>query len=82
MYLTRGLGMPFMMQAWWLFVICTVLYFVVSYSTPRPPKEVIENYTWESPLAVITKDKFKGVKDVRLWAGILVLTLVILYLIF
>jgi len=82
MYLTRGLGMPFMMQAWWLFVICTVIYFAVSYSTPRPPAEVIENYTWENPLSVITTGKFEGVKDVRLWAGILVLTLVLMYFIF
>ena len=82
MYLTRGLHIPFMMQAWWLFVICTVIYFTVSYFTPAPSAEVIENYTWESPLAVLTKEKFKGIKDVRLWSGILVLTLVLLYIIF
>ena len=82
MYLTRGLQIPFMMQAWWLFVICTAIYFIVSYLTPAPSAEVIENYTWESPLAVLTKGKFKGVKDVRLWSGILVLTLVLLYIIF
>jgi SSS family solute:Na+ symporter len=82
MYLTRGLGMPFMMQAWWLFVICTVIYFGVSYTSPKPPAEVIENYTWESPLSVITRGKFEGVRDVRLWAGILVLTLVVMYFIF
>jgi SSS family solute:Na+ symporter len=82
MYLTRGLHIPFMMQAWWLFVICTVIYFTVSYLTPAPSAEVIENYTWESPLAVLTKGKFEGVRDVRFWAGILVLTLIILYIIF
>jgi len=82
MYLTKGLHIPFMMQAWWLFVICTVIYFAVSYSTPRPPAEVIENYTWENPVSVITKGEFKGIKDVRLWAGILVVTLVIMYIIF
>jgi len=82
MYITRGLHIPFMMQAWWLFVICTVIYFTVSYFTPAPSAEVVENYTWESPLAVLTKGKFKGVKDVRLWSGILVLTLIILYIIF
>ena len=82
MYLTRGLSIPFMMQAWWLFVICTVIYFVVSYTSPKPPAEVIENYTWESPLSVITRGKFEGVKDVRLWAGILVVTLVVMYFIF
>jgi len=82
MYLTKGLHIPFMMQAWWLFVICTVIYFIVSYSTPKPPREIIETYTWESPLAVIAKGEYKGMKDVRLWAGILVLTLVVLYFIF
>ena len=82
MYLTRSLHIPFMMQAWWLFVICTVIYFAVSYTTPVPPHEIIDNYTWENPVAVITMGEFKGIKDVRLWAGILVLTLVVLYIIF
>jgi SSS family solute:Na+ symporter len=82
MYLTRGLHIPFMMQAWWLFVICGVVYFVVSYTTPRPPQDIIDTYTWESPLAVIARGAFLGVRDVRLWAGILVLTLVVLYFIF
>ncbi len=42
MYLTRGYQMPFMMQAWWLFVTCVVIYFVVSYLTPKPDAEIIE----------------------------------------
>lgn len=82
MYLTKGLQIPFMMQAWWLFVICSVIYFSISYLTPRPSEEVIAKYTWDSPLAVITKDKFSGIKDARLWAGVLILSLIILYTIF
>ena len=82
MYLTRGIGMPFMMQAWWLFVTCTIIYFVVSYTSPRPSKEIIEKYTWESPLAVITRGEFRGARDARFWAGILLVILVILYCIF
>jgi len=82
MYITKGLGIPFMMQAWWLFVICTIIYFVISYLTPAPSKEVIEKYTWENPVAVITKEPFRGLGDPRLWALILVATLVILYSIF
>jgi SSS family solute:Na+ symporter len=82
MYLTRGLGIPFMMQAWWSFVICTLIYFAVSYYTPRPPAEVIENYTWDNPLVIVTRGQFKGFKDVRLWAGILLMTLVTLYILF
>jgi SSS family solute:Na+ symporter len=82
MYLTRGLNIPFMMQAWWLFVICTVIYFTVSYHTPRPPAEVIEQHTWDNPLAVVTRDEFMGWKDARLQAGNLLITLVALYIIF
>ena len=82
MYLTKGLHIPFMLQAWWLFVICSVIYFTVSYLTPKPDPAVIEKYTWESPLAVITKEKFIGIRDSRLWASFLILTLVILYTIF
>lgn len=82
MYLTRGLHIPFMMQAWWLFVTCTVIYFIVSYLTPKPDPAIIEKYTWNSPLAIITEGKFLGIKDPRLWAGVLVLALVFLYFIF
>jgi len=82
MYLTKGLHLPFMVQAWWLFVICTFIYFTVSYLTPRPDPAIIEKYTWENPLAVVVRGKFGGVRDSRLWAGILILTLICLYMIF
>ena len=82
MFLTRSIGIPFMMQAWWLFVICTVIYFVVSYSSSKPPAEVIENFTWESPLSVLVKDPYKGFSDARLWAGILIIVFVVLYILF
>jgi SSS family solute:Na+ symporter len=82
MYLTRGLHLPFMVQAWWLFVICSVIYFSVSYLTPRPDAAVIEKYTWDNPLAVVAREKFMGIRDPRIWAGALVLTLICLYTIF
>ncbi len=82
MYLTHELHIPFMMQAWWLFVICSFIYFGVSAFTQASPKENLEKYTWKNPLAVITTGKFDGIKDPRLWALILILVLVILYTIF
>jgi SSS family solute:Na+ symporter len=81
MYLTKGWKIPFMMQAWWLFVICTVIYFMVSYITQRPPKEVTDFYTWDSPLEVV-KGKITSFSDVRVFAIILMLTLVVLYVLF
>ncbi|HCC70760.1 MAG TPA: sodium:glucose symporter [Bacteroidales bacterium] len=82
MYLTKGLGIPFMMQAWWLFVICSILYFIVSYLTEVPSQEILDNYTWKNPLAVVAEEPFKGFMDARIWAAVLVVTLVILYIIF
>jgi len=82
MYITKGLGIPFMMQAWWLFVICTIIYFIVSYLTESPSVEIIKEYTWDNPLAVIIKEPFSGISDARIWAALLILTLVVLYIIF
>jgi SSS family solute:Na+ symporter len=81
MYLTKGWHIPFMMQAWWLFVICAIIYFAVSYMTPRPPQEVTDNYTWEHPLSAV-RGKFTGMGDVRVFTIILVVTLIILYAVF
>ena len=82
MYITEGLGIPFMMQAWWLFCICCIIYYSVSYLTPKPDPKAIAECTWESPLAVITEGKFKGMGDPRLLAGLLLATMIILYAIF
>jgi SSS family solute:Na+ symporter len=81
MYLTKGWQIPFMMQAWWLFVICSGIYFMVSYTTPRPPAEVTDNFTWDHPLAVV-KGKITSFADVRVFAIILIITLIALYTVF
>ena len=79
--ITDNWGIPFMMQAWWLFCICSVVYFIVSYLTPKPSVEQLQ-YTWDNPWQFLTDKEFKGVKDVRLYAGLLLFTLIILYTIF
>lgn len=82
MYLTHGWHMPFMMQAWWLFVICTGIYFLVSSFTKRSSPDVIEKYTWKNPLAVITEGKLQGWSDPRIITLLLISVLVVLYFIF
>jgi solute:Na+ symporter, SSS family len=81
MYLTKGWQMPFMMQAWWLFVICTCIYFMVSYATPEPPAQVTGNYTWDHPLAFL-KGKITRFSDVRVVAIFLFVLLIVLYTFF
>lgn len=79
--ITDTWGTPFMMQAWWLFCICSVVYFIVSYLTPKPSAAQLQ-YTWDNPWQFLTDKEFKGLKDVRLYAGLLLMLLIILYIIF
>jgi SSS family solute:Na+ symporter len=44
-YLSDGLGMHFMMQAWWLFTICSLIFVGVSLITPRPEIAQLEDLT-------------------------------------
>lgn len=78
MFLTKGWGIPFMMQAWWLFVLCSIIYFTVSFLTEKPSEEIILKYTWEHPLSAL-KGRYAGLSDVRIYVIILILTLIILY---
>jgi solute:Na+ symporter, SSS family len=80
--ITQGLGISFMMQAWWMFCICSVLFVIVSLLTPPPAPESIEGLTWEHPLAVIFGKKLEGVSDPRIIAGLLLATMAVLYYIF
>jgi len=80
--ITHKLGIPFMMQAWWMFVICSVIYVIVSLCTPKPSEESIRELTWEKPSQVLAQGRIKGLADPRVVAAGLLLTLVILYIIF
>jgi solute:Na+ symporter, SSS family len=80
--ITHGLGISFMMQAWWVFCFCSALFIVVSLSTPPPMAENIDGLTWERPLAVIFGKKVEGFSDPRILAGLLLTTMAVLYYIF
>ena len=77
--ITTGWGIPFMMQAWWLFVICSILYVIVSLMTPKPDLKNIEGLTWDNPIHVITKGKISGLSDPRILAGGLFFLMAVLY---
>jgi len=77
--ITHGWGIPFMMQAWWLFCICSVIFVAVSVVTPRPAAHQLEGLTWDHPLAVITQSRFMGIRDPRAIGALLIVTLAVLY---
>jgi len=80
--ITHGLGIPFMMQAWWMFCLCSVLFVAVSLLTPRPDPEKVAALTWKSPAAVLTHGRIQGWNDPRILAGGLLTILVVMYIIF
>lgn len=79
---THRWGIPFMMQAWWMFCICSVIYVAVSLLTPAPAPESVDGLTWDHPLAAVTQERFKGLRDPRLIAAVLAVTVAVLYYIF
>lgn len=80
--ITDGWGIPFMMQAWWAFCICSAIYVATSLVTPPPPKEQVIGLTWENPLAVLASKERAGLSDPRVLAVGLLGLMVVLYWIF
>ena len=80
--ITTGLGIPFLMQAWWSFCLCSIVFVAVSLLTPPPAPEKVEGLTWEHPLEVILHAKKTGAPDPRTVAAVLTAVMVALYWIF
>lgn len=80
-YITEVLGIPFMMQAWWLFCICVLIYIIVSMFTKAPDAEVVEKYSWKNPREILG-GKIKSINDVRVWTIILIIIMICLYVYF
>ncbi|MBN1342996.1 MAG: sodium:solute symporter [Phycisphaerae bacterium] len=80
--LTDRLKTPFMMQAWWLFCICSVLFIVVSLTSPPPPRERVDGLCWNGPLAALRRGKITGLRDPRVVALVLATAMVTLYVVF
>jgi len=79
--IAQGLGIPFMLVGGIFFIMCIVVYIIVSFSTPAPAPEKLENLTWKHPLEFLTLGKIKGITDPRIMAAILFGLMIVLYFI-
>lgn len=77
--ITNGWGISFMMQAWWLFVCCSVIYVLASYLYPAPDKDKIKNSTLSSPLAFLKNEPGEKYNTALLLAAILLTIMILLY---
>ena len=76
---TKLLGIPFMLQAWWLFVICSVVYVVTSLLTPAPDAKLVEQYCWGNPMKALFAEPLCGASDPRVLSLLLAITMAGLY---
>jgi SSS family solute:Na+ symporter len=78
--ITDGWGISFLMQAWWMFCICSVVFITTSLCTPPPPLHAVEGLIWT--------DSLPSLRNARSWNGpltiasLLLLAMVVLYVIF
>lgn len=77
--ITDSWGIPFMMQAWWMFCLCSFLYFIVSLLTPKPDPQKIQGLTWDKPVRVFSQGKIDRISDPRVLAGFLLAVMILLY---
>ncbi len=81
-YITETCKIPFMMQAWWLFVIDVVIFNIVTRFFPKPPEEKTAIITQNNLHYHIFKKKISHFADPRVVAIILIVIMAMLYYIF
>ncbi len=76
-FITEVLAIGPLLLAWYGFLICSGVYIVVSYLTPKPDPEVVGPLTWNKPWEVLS-GKIESWKDPRaLSIGLMVIFVVV-----
>lgn len=79
--IAKDLGIPFMQVGWYLFLMSSMVYIVVSLMTPPPSKEQIDNLCWTRPLDAVRGRMQGTLTDPRVMSAILFVIVVVLYMI-
>ena len=78
-WIAKELGIPFMQVGFYLFILSSLVYFVVSLATPAPAAEKTDGLCWTRPLDAL-RGKMEGtITDPRVMAAILFVIMIILY---
>ena len=80
--ITNGWGIPFMLQAFYMTVICSCVFYAASKITPPPPAEKVEGLTWDNPLSALTQRWTGAGVDPRRLATLLCVVIAALYVMF
>lgn len=79
---TTSWNIPFLMAAFYLFVICSVILFTVSMMKPHRHTEESERLVWAHPLDALRAPGWPGLADYRVLAGLLFCSMIGLYIVF
>jgi SSS family solute:Na+ symporter len=77
-----GWSVPFMMAAFYLFIVCSALLIVLSYLRPHVHTEESGRLVWDHPLESLKTPGWKGLGNYKVLAAILFFVMVVLYIIF
>lgn len=77
--IARELGIPFMQVGWYLFLLSSMVYFIVSVATPAPSTKQTTNLCWTRPLDALRGKAEGRITDPRVMATILFVIMGILY---
>ncbi len=80
-WIAKEIGIPYMQMGWYLFILSSIIYFVVSLVTPPPAPEKVEGLCWTRPLDAL-RGKMEGtLTEPRVMAGTLLVLMIVLYII-
>ncbi|MFC1692173.1 sodium:solute symporter [Candidatus Latescibacterota bacterium] len=77
-----GWNVPFMMMAFYLFVICLVIMVVLSLFKQHSHTAESEVLVWDNPLETFHSEGWRGIGNYKFLSALLFCTIVILYIIF
>ncbi|MGQ9650972.1 MAG: sodium:solute symporter family transporter [Phycisphaerae bacterium] len=77
-----GWSVNFMMAAFYLFVVCSVVLVAVSLLRPQPADHPGHALVWNHPLEALHGETWRGIGNYKFLAGLLFVTMVALYIIF
>ncbi len=64
---------------WWFFCICSGIYVVTSLLTPKHDEAELADLCWGNPWRTIAGGRLAGLADPRVGAGLLLVTMIVLY---
>ena len=80
--ITDGLGISFLMQAWWLFVLCILFFLSFSFFSKSRPFAEIQNLVFTREQFQGFKSRIESIKDYRIWTMLLLVIMILLYILF